>query len=87
MNFKKKKKFRNLKISKDCSIDLIRQVANKNLIIQRLGNKYINNKISNKYELNNKKNLGLIKEVEEKSNYEDKNHSKNSNEEIHYNYF
>ena len=87
MNFKEKKKFRTLKISKDFTIDLIRQSSNKKLIIQRLGNKYFNNKISNKGELNNKNNLGLIKEVEEKSNYEDKNQSKNSNEEINYNYF
>lgn len=86
MNFENKKKFKNLKISKDFSIDLIRHASNKNVIIQRLGNKYYNNKTFEKPQLNIKTNLALIKEEEEKSNYEDKCYSKHSNEEKYYKY-
>ena len=88
MNFKKKKKFKNLKISKDFSIDLIRQSSNKQIIIRKLGKvgyKYYNNK-DMEYEYNNKSSLGLIKEEEEKSMTDDKYQSKYSSEDKYNNY-
>ena len=87
VSFAKKKKFTNLKISKDFSIDLIRQSSSKQIIIQKLGYKYYNNRNDDQLDFNNRNNLGLIKEEEEKSNAEDKYHSKYSNEEKYYNYF
>lgn len=85
MNFENKTKFKNLKISKDFRIDLIRH-SNKNVIIQRIGNKYYNNKTFERPDLNIKSNLALIKEEEERSNYDDKCYSKQSNEERCYKY-
>ena len=76
VNFWKKKKYTNLKISKDFSIDLIRQSLNKQIIIQKLGYKFYNNRNDEQLDLSNRYNLGLIKEEEEKSNAEDKYHSK-----------
>ena len=87
VSFAKKKKFTNLKISKDFSIDLIRQSSSKQIIIQKLGYKYYNNRNDDQLDFSNRNNLGLIKEEEEKSNAEDKYHSKYSNEEKYYNYF
>ena len=66
MNFENKKAFRNLMISKNFCIDLIRQASNKNVLIKRIGNRLFSNK--NYSELNYKNNLGFIKEEEEKSN-------------------
>ena len=63
MNLKNKKKFKNLKISKNYCIDLIRQASNKSVLIQRIGNKLNNKNIAAS---NFKNNLGFIKEEEEK---------------------
>jgi len=75
MNFKNKTKFKNLKISKDFSIDLIRQASKKRIIIQRLGNNFFNKKIVKKNELNDNKTLGVIKEVYNRPNNADKLYS------------
>ena len=65
VNFQNRKKFINLKISKNFRIDLIRHTSNKSVIIQRIEKRLFNNK--NFYKSNYKNNLGFIKEVEEKS--------------------
>ena len=65
VNFQNRKKFINLKISKNFRIDLIRHASNKSVLIQRIEKRLFNNK--NFYKSNYKNNLGFIKEVEEKS--------------------
>ena len=86
VNFENKKKFKNLKISKDFSIDLIRQASKKNLIIKKLGRNYYNRKNFEKYELNCKNNLDSIKEEEEKTIKKD-NYYSQSKKEKRYGYF
>ena len=66
VNFQNRKKFINLKISKNFCIDLIRHTSNKSILIQRIENRLFNNKNISKS--NYKNNLGFIKEEEEKSN-------------------
>ena len=67
INFKNKKQFTNLKISNQFSLYLLKKELNKLYIIKKLENKYLNNSSINKSKIKDEKNLGLIKEEEEKS--------------------
>ena len=86
MNFENKKKFKNLKISKDFSIDLIRQASKKKFIIKKLGRNFYNRKNFEKYELNCKNNLDSIKEEEEKTIKADKYYTQTQKDK-NYGYF
>ena len=85
MNFINKKEFKDLKIIKDFSIDLIGNSSNKKNIMQKEEYQYSVNKMNDKSNIIDQKNLYLIKEEEEKLNNEDKPPSKNLNDEKDYN--
>ena len=85
MDFKNKNEFRDLKITKDFCIDLIGNPSNNQIIIEKEEHKYSVNKIKDKSNIIDQKNLCLIKEEEEKLNNEDKFISKNLNDEKYYN--
>ena len=85
MNFINKKEFKDLKIIKDFSIDLIGNSSNNQIIIQKEEYKYSVNKMNDKSNIFDQKNLYLIKEEEEKLNNEDKAPSKNLNDEKDFN--
>ena len=82
MNFKNKKEFRDLKITKDFSLDIIGNSFNNQIIIQQ---NYLVNKMNDKSIIIDQKNLYLIKEEEEKSNNGDKAPSNNLKDEKDYN--
>jgi len=54
--------YSNLKICNNFSIDLIRQISDKEVIIQKIGHKHFNSKNKNKKETSNKNNLIFIQE-------------------------
>ena len=82
MNFKNKKEFRDLKITRDFTIDLIGNSSNNQIIIQK---NYSFNKMKGKSIIIDQKNLYLIKEEEEKSNNGDKIPLNNLKDEKDYN--